>query len=566
MHNDTLEKFPEAMLEFIKNSEKLALTMDNPYSKGSFEKICGLLGIAKLELIHNIPDKANTLFLQNLTFNIFSCDDRDESRPFTIVKRHEDGCVSNYTVYPFKSGDEWDDEDKSRIDMFISALYLINDRVRIATVAERFAVTDNEMELYNLRYFMKRTGEMFVSGEIREYCACRFNISQLSVINAKLGRNGGTQIMKRYVYGLRDIIGEDGFISRLGGDNFITLFKKDKREGVMRHLSGIVLPVEFRGIEEIFVSAHAGYYNIDNDCRSPFEVMEAIMIAEIASRYNHNAPYAEFNEKLKKRVEEKKLLESLFYDAIDKEEFLVYYQPKVNLIDYTISGAEALCRWKHNGELVPPFRFIPILEQSHNICVLDFYMLEHVCKDMRRWQDSGLPLVKISVNLSRMHLGDEKLAERITEIIDKYGIPHEYIEIELTETTTDVDFKELKKVVSSLHNVDISTSVDDFGVGYSSLNLIRDLPWNVLKIDKSFLPDNEDENKEAKRVMLKYVISMAQELGLECIVEGVESTDQVELLKNCSCFRAQGYFFDKPLPVSDFYKKLLDGGKYELLK
>lgn len=563
MYNNISEKFPEAMLEFIKNSEKLVLTSDNPYSKGSLKKICGLLGIAKLELIHNIPDKANTLFLRNLTHTVFSLDGWDESRPFTIEKKHEDGCVSNYIAYPYRDGDEWNDEDKSRIDTFISAAYLVNDRVRIATVAEKFAVMDNEMELYNLRYFMKKTKEMFASGEIRECRACRFNISQLSVINAKLGRVGGTQIMKRYVYGLRDIIGEDGFISRLGGDNFIALFKKDKKEEVVRYLSGIMLPMEFRGIEELFVSSHAGYYDIDSSCRSPYEIMEAIMIAEIASRYNRNAPYAEFNEELKRRSEEKKMLESLFYDAIDKEEFLVYYQPKVNLIDYTMSGAEALCRWMHNGELVQPFRFIPVLEQSHNICILDFYMLEHVCKDMRAWKDSGLPLVRVSVNLSRMHLGDERLAERITEIIDRYGIPHKYIEIELTETTTDVDFKELKKVVSSLHNVDISTSVDDFGVGYSSLNLIRDLPWNVLKIDKSFLPDNNDENKEAKRVMLKYVISMAQELGLECIVEGVESTEQVELLKNCSCFRAQGYFFDKPLPVSVFYQKLLDGGKYK---
>ncbi|MDE6592124.1 MAG: GGDEF domain-containing phosphodiesterase [Oscillospiraceae bacterium] len=557
------EKFSAAMLEFIKNSEKLAPAEDNPCLKGSIEKICGLLGIAELEVVYNIPDKANTLFLQNDTFSVFSRDDRDESRPFTIVKRHEDGCVSNYSVYPYKDSGEWDSEDKSRIDTFISALYLVNDRIRIAAVAEKFAVMDNKMELYNLRYFMKRAGEMFATGEIGEYCACRFNISQLSVINSKLGRDGGTQIMKRYVYGLRDIIGEGGFVSRLGGDHFVALFKKNKKEEVIRHLSGVVLPTEFRGIEELFVSAHAGYYDIDSCCRSPYEIMEAVTIAEIASRYSHGVPYAEFNDELKKRSEAKKMLESLFYEAIDKEEFLVYYQPKVNLIDYTISGAEALCRWQHNDELVPPFRFIPILEQSHNICVLDFYMLEHVCKDMRRWQDSGLPLVKVSVNLSRMHLGDEGLAERITEIIDKYDIPHEYIEIELTETTTDVDFKELKKIVSSLHSVDISTSVDDFGVGYSSLNLIRDLPWNVLKIDKSFLPDDGDENKKEKSVMLKYVISMAQELGLECIVEGVESPEQVELLKNCGCFRAQGYFFDKPLPVSVFYRKLLDGGKYE---
>lgn len=555
------KNFHEAMVEFVQCSEELCPMSESPRSEAAFKDLCGLLGISRLEIIHNIPDRANRLFLRNSTTTLFSEGDFDESLPISIVKLHEDGCVSNYYVYP-RLGFKWSDEEKNLIETFISALYIIHDRLRIATVAEKFSVMDNEMELFNLRYFMKRTGELFAWGEIREYCACRFNIAKLSVINAKLGRDGGTRIMTRYVYALRDIIGEDGFISRLGGDNYISLFKKPKKDAVIRHLSGVTLPTELRGIEELFVSAHAGYYDIDETCRSPVDVMEAILIAEIASRSNRLAPYSEFNEELKKRVEQKKILESLFFDAVDKEEFLVYYQPKVNLTNYTISGAEALCRWRHNGELVPPIRFIPILEQSHNICVLDFYMLEHVCRDMRSWIDDGLPPVKISVNMSRMHLGDEKLAERITAIIDKYDIPHKYIEIELTETTTDVDFKELKKVVSALHSAEISTSVDDFGVGYSSLNLIRDLPWNVLKIDKSFLPEDSDDNKKAKRVMLKYVISMAQELGLECIVEGVESPAQVELLKNCSCFRAQGFLFDKPLPAEVFTQKLREGGHY----
>lgn len=561
MPENASKNFHEAMVEFVSCSEELCPMFESQRSEAAFKDLCGLLGISRLEVIHNIPDRANRLFLKSSTTTLFSEGDFDESRLVTIVKLHEDGCVSNYYIYP-RLGFEWSGEEKILIETFISALYIIHDRLRIATVAEKFSIMDNEMELFNLRYFMKRTGELLARGEIREYCACRFNIAKLSVINAKLGRDGGTRIMTRYVYALRDIIGEDGFISRLGGDNYISLFKKPKKDAVIRHLSGVTLSTELRGIEELFVSAHAGYFDIDETCRSPVDIMEAILIAEIASRSNRLAPYSEFNEELKKRVEQKKLLESLFFDAIDKEEFLVYYQPKVNLTNYTISGAEALCRWRHNGELVPPIRFIPILEQSHNICVLDFYMLEHVCRDMRSWIDEGLPPVRISVNMSRMHLGDEKLAERITAIIDRYDIPHKYIEIELTETTTDVDFKELKKVVSALHSAEISTSVDDFGVGYSSLNLIRDLPWNVLKIDKSFLPEDSDDNKKAKRVMLKYVISMAQELGLECIVEGVESPAQVELLKNCSCFRAQGFLFDKPLPAEVFTQKLREGGHY----
>ncbi|MBQ8923610.1 MAG: EAL domain-containing protein, partial [Lachnospiraceae bacterium] len=132
----------------------------------------------------------------------------------------------------------------------------------------------------------------------------------------------------------------------------------------------------------------------------------------------------------------------------------------------------------------------------------------------------------------------------------------EYIEIELTETTTDVGFRDLKVLVNGLQSLGISTAVDDFGVGYSSLNLIRDIPWNVIKLDKSFLPDINDAKEEEKAIMLKYVIAMAQSLGLECIVEGVETEEHVEMLKENCCYLAQGFYFDKPLPKDVFEKKL----------
>lgn len=553
--------FSEAMAEFALSSEKLIPVAKEPESKQAIDRICDLLKIARLEIVFQIAETSNIMFMQNETSTMFSRDGWDEENPLTIIKQNEDDSTFRFYVYPYKDSDGWTEDYKNMISFFVSQLYLTNDRVRIATVAEKFAVTDNEMELYNLRYLMGFMRAMITSGEICEYCACRFDIANMSIINTKMGRDGGTEVLKRYVYGLKGLIGTDGFISRLGGDNFIALFKKGRMNEVIDYLSGHIVSAELRGIDEIFVSAHAGYYIVDKYCRRPHEIMEAIIVAEITSKIN-KVPYAIFDSEMKKRTEAKKMLEGLFYDAIDNEEFLVYYQPKINLTNYTLSGAEALCRWKHNEELIQPFRFIPILEQSHNICILDFYVLEHVCKDMRRWIDNEIPLVKVSVNLSRMHLGDERLAERIMETIDKYNIPHEYIEIELTETTTDVNFKELKKIVSSLRDLGISTSVDDFGIGYSSLNLIRDLPWNVLKIDKSFLPNDTDENQGSKEIMLKYVISMAQELGLECIVEGVESMQQVEILKDCNCFRAQGYFFDKPLPVDIFENRLSDSRKY----
>lgn len=250
----------------------------------------------------------------------------------------------------------------------------------------------------------------------------------------------------------------------------------------------------------------------------------------------------------------------LFPEAIRNEEFQVFYQPKVSLKNYRLNGAEALCRWKHGGEIIAPFRFIPALEAGQEICALDFYMLEHVCQDIKRWLKEGRRVVRVSVNLSRRHFGNADLLDEIIGIIDKYDFPKKYIEIELTETSTDVDFKELKAVVTGLSKHDIRTSIDDFGMGYSSLNLLRELPWDTLKIDRSLLPTTKDENSKMA-IIMEHVIAMAHTLGIECIAEGVETIDQINILKNKECFMAQGFYFDKPLEKKEFEVRLDEGAQ-----
>ena len=151
---------------------------------------------------------------------------------------------------------------------------------------------------------------------------------------------------------------------------------------------------------------------------------------------------------------------------------------------------------------------------------------------------------------------DADLFAHIVKIIDSHHVPYKYLEIELTETTTDVEFRDLKQMVNSLQCEGISTSVDDFGIGYSSLRLLKDIPWNVLKVDKSFLPNENQEEADRNSILFKYVIAMARELGLECIAEGVETKEQVEVLRDNSCNIAQGFYYDKPLPVEDYEKRL----------
>ena len=286
--------------------------------------------------------------------------------------------------------------------------------------------------------------------------------------------------------------------------------------------------------------------------KSPGDIMDKIMLAGNAAKLQTESAIIIFDDKMKKEKDRVKKVQTEFRDGLEKEEFLVYYQPKVDLQTRQLKGAEALCRWFRNGKIIPPLDFIPILEINNDICDLDFYMLDHVCRDIRRWLDEGRDVVRVSVNMSRKHLVDVDLLEHIMEIIDRNNVPHEYIEIELTETTTDVLFRDLKRVVCGLQEQGVWTAVDDFGMGYSSLNLIRDIPWNVLKIDKNFVPKNVSEEDTIVNKMFKHVIALAQDIGLECVIEGVETIDQLDVLRLNNCFIVQGYFFDRPLPVPDF--------------
>lgn len=429
----------------------------------------------------------------------------------------------------------------------------------LQSMADKISFRADSIDVYNLNYFFKSIDDRIAEGNLEEYAACRFDMKRFSVVNHQFGREDGTKILKKFIGGLQKGLKDDGFVSRIQGDTFAALFRKEQISFVVKYLSGTMIELGYKVKKKAMLSTYAGYYEISGQ-KTAEEVMDRIGMAWNIAKHVRRVPYVFFDEQLMKSVENEKWVESVFDEALQNEEFLVYYQPKVTLKNYRLNGAEALCRWKHDGEMVLPYRFIPVLEQSNMICELDFYILEHVCRDLKRWSDEGKPLVKVSVNLSRVHLGDMDLVEHVLEIVEKYKVPHEYIELELTETTTDVDFRELKEIVSAFRNQGFSVAVDDFGVGYSSLNLIREMPWKVLKIDKSFLPDgNEDEDENTqKKVMLKHIIGMAQNLGLECIAEGVETVEQVTILKENNCYNAQGYLFDRPLPVEEFEERLVN--------
>ncbi|HAJ98320.1 MAG TPA: GGDEF domain-containing protein, partial [Ruminococcus sp.] len=326
---------------------------------------------------------------------------------------------------------------------------------------------------------------------------------------------------------------------------------------LLDYLTEAVVPYNEDG-NTVTISSCAGVFIIPEGYQFNHtgDIMEKIIPACRLAQDGKQGNIVFYNEKMVSAKEKTMRVQQQFPKALKNHEFQVFYQPKVNTMTGELCGAEALCRWFRKGKLVPPMEFIPVLEQTTDICKLDFYMLEMVCQHIRKWLDEGRKVVRVSVNLSRKHMMDSRLLETIIDIISRYQVPHEYIEIELTETTTDVEFKDLQRIVGGLQEESIYTAVDDFGMGYSSLNLIRVIPWNVLKVDRSFLPLDGEQENSVRNIMFRYVVAMAKEMGLECIVEGVETPAQLEVLRKNHCELAQGFLFDKPLPLDEFEKRL----------
>ena len=464
-----------------------------------------------------------------------------------------------YHIYAIEGEEEWTEEDRKRINVFISLLSTFSGKSRLVQLAHHLTFYDSDFDMYNLKQFMKCAQILCKSRRIDQFTVVRFNLKHFSVVNQNIGRENGTLVMKKFVGLIDELLDDENeLICRVGGDNFLTLIKSDKLQAVLDILGGTGIIYDEIRNERIFITATVGVYII-KDIGSvilPTDIMDRVSLAFHIAKNASKADVVYFNEELLARSKHNNDISASFPKALEEREFLVYYQPKVAIDGGHIAGAEALCRWMHNGRMVSPGEFIPVLEQGLDICKLDFYMLDAVCKDIRRWLDNGLDIVRISVNLSRRHLTDIDLLKHIIEIIDRNNVPHEYIEIELTETTTDVEFKDLKRTIGGLQQLGVSTSVDDFGIGYSSLNLIKEIPWNVLKLDKSLLPDKCDKSPVQNGVMFKYIVAMAQEMGLECIAEGVETKEQVQILADNKCNLAQGFYFDKPLPVEEFEIRL----------
>ena len=255
----------------------------------------------------------------------------------------------------------------------------------------------------------------------------------------------------------------------------------------------------------------------------------------------------------KRRLWERKVEDDM-YSALTNHEFKVYLQPKISTGEECLAGAEALVRWIHPTEgFIPPNKFIPIFEKNGFILQLDDYMLEEIAKQQAAWIAQGRKVVPISVNVSRAHFTREDLAEHICGIVDKYQVPHNVIELELTESAFFDDKEVLLGTVKKLRESGFIVSMDDFGAGYSSLNSLKELQLDVLKIDADFFRGVDSEDRGM--LIVSEVIDLAKKLNMKIVAEGIESREQVDFLAEQECDLIQGYFFAKPMPINEFEEK-----------
>ncbi len=459
-----------------------------------------------------------------------------------------------YNIYLY--GDkQWNDDEYKSFSLLVDILSFHMERFLLNTVVRESTLKQYLTGLPNSGGFLVFASKLCESGDIMLYDSFYFNLKSFGLYSRRYGIAEGDEIMKRYANKLKGFFNKDEIVAHLGGDNYTALVKKERTKDFLNFLSGVDVYGIRNGKEEpIKIAAVCGVYAVDDSLKDAGQLLSRAAMALNYAKNEANKPYVFVNKAMSTRIYRQKQIEDRYEEALENDEFRIYLQPKVDTITGEIVGAEALSRWFCNGIVLYPTEFIPILEQEGMVASLDLYVLKKACEFISDWQKRGIPTVPISVNFSRRDLSYKRIVEEIIEVIDKYGIDRKFIEIEVTETVSEDERALMTSFLSKLKDAGINTAIDDFGTGYSSLSTLRDFPVKVIKIDKTFIGnDNLSKNDE---IVLKNIITMSKELGIDVVTEGVEREDQIELLKGVGCHIVQGFFYDNPMPKPDFEKRL----------
>ena len=444
-----------------------------------------------------------------------------------------------------------------RNNSILGAFVILDDRTeevkRLAK--ERFNATHDSLTgLFDDNYFREKVSEKLRSVKNGEYLMVVSDIREFKVINDLFGREAGDRVLTKIADIIRENASEDEIYGRIGADNFAVLISKKKF-----HIDKFINVTN----DLFFVEGHPDYkivnqygiYEIKDTSVSVPAMLDRAFMALSTVKYGTGRKFAYFDQEIRDDIIWEQIITGSVEYAISSGQIVPYFQAQVNS-DGRAEGAEVLVRWIHPTEgMVSPGRFIGILEKSGKIIEIDKFMWESACKTIRKWLDEGKDGFYLSVNISPKDFYYADLYEVFTDLIDKYNISPKYLRLEITESVMITDVERKLEVIDKLRNAGFILEIDDFGSGYSSLNLLKDMPVDVLKIDMVFL--SKTKNKDKALIILQQIINMAQNLIIPVITEGVETEEQLNYLTKMGCKMFQGYYFSRPESLEDFEKKYM---------
>lgn len=400
--------------------------------------------------------------------------------------------------------------------------------------------------LYSREYFYQKVAERLAEDPDTPYAIVCSNIENFKVYNDIFGTKAGDRVLKNIAEAGRALTGEDGLCARYGADRFLYLQKQEALSGYLRQDSFLNKLVNVKDI-----SLKWGVYKITAPS-VPVEKMcdRAFLVADsIKGRYNQTV--AVYDDVLRDKLLREQAITESMETALAEGQFAVYLQPKYWLKGYTLSGAEALARWIH-PELgfLSPAEFIPLFEKNGFITRLDRFVWEQTCMLLRRWRQEGYPAIPVSVNVSRADVYQEDLPETLTNLVERYGIEPQQFHLELTESAYTENPNQIITMVDELRRRGFVIEMDDFGSGYSSLNMLSQVHFDILKLDMKFI--QTETAKPGEMSIMRFVVNLAKWLNLSTVAEGAETKAQVERLQDVGCDYAQGYYFSRPLPIPEF--------------
>ncbi|HDF3845889.1 TPA: EAL domain-containing protein [Clostridioides difficile] len=421
----------------------------------------------------------------------------------------------------------------------------------------------NEKEILSLAYedkvtyignqnkFYRECSKYLLDKPSLNYIIVYFDINNFKMINDTFGYEFGDNLLITIAKALKEELTEGEVYARLSSDYFaIFCDYKNGRNKIIRKLDNIRSNIESNLSIVFEISLCVGIYFVEE---GEVDIQKAVNKANMARSVakGKNINYAIYNEDVRNKLSEESMILDDIKIALVKNQFEVYYQPKFSLVTGEMIGSEALIRWNHPEHgFISPAVFIPIAEKSKLILKIGRFVFERVCNDLYEWKKQGKKIVPVSVNLSRVELYQPDIVKFINKTIKMYNLSSDFIEIEITETVAINELNILKNVLNELRTYGFSISMDDFGTGYSSISCLRDMPIDILKLDKSFFGGIEHD--ERSRNIAKSIVSLAKSLDLVVIIEGVESKEQAELMKQFGCDLVQGFYFARPMPAKNF--------------